>query len=594
MPAEPTVNVPQTDSPSLPIVLARAWHFAAWIAGLFSLIVGLLLIVGYVRIRSDNPLSSIALADLKAKLREAPTEQPLKDEIRQADFAQRNRYFKYQSRKRVGVFLLIGGVAAFVLSMGARDALRKSFSQPKPDSGNPTASIQSRARWSVATTGAAVASLLLAVAIRWTPAVPQASGLAATPAEGSSTAGPDFAPGSEYAANWPRFRGPDGNGFFAGTNLPSRWDSKTGNGVVWKVPVPGQGVNSPIVWHESVYLSAADATEHSLICVERKSGKTIWKQTLPPTTTTAPEIQRPPATGYAAPSVATDGRRVYAIFSDAELSAFSLDGKLLWVKNLGPPKNSYGHASSVATWRDRVIVQLDQGESEESKSRLFALDGRTGDIIWQRPRKVGASWASPLVVDAGSKAQVITLAVPHAIAYDATSGAELWRVEGLNGEITPSPAFAEGLIFALSPSEKLLAIKPDGTGNITRTHCVWTNEDGIPDITSPATDGRLLFNLTSSGVLTCLDVKDGKKQWEHDLELEFHASPAVADGKLYLFGLKGTALIVEAGRQFRELFRTEMGEGFEASPAFADGQIFVRGETNLWCLGSFPERLVSK
>jgi outer membrane protein assembly factor BamB len=594
MPTEPTVNVPQTAAPSLPITLAHAWHLAAWIAGLFSVIVGLLLLVGYVRIRSDNPLTSIVIVDLKAKLREAPTERTLTDQIRQADFAQRNRYFKYQSRKKAGVFLLFGGVAALVLSVRSKDALRKSLPHPKPNPGDSTSCVQSRARWSVATTGAAVASLLLAVAIRWTPAVPQASGLAATPAEGSSTAGPDFAPGSEYAANWPRFRGPYGNGFFAGTNLPSRWDSKTGNGVVWKVPVPGQGVNSPIVWHESVYLSAADATERSIICVERKSGKTIWKQTLPPTTTTAPEIQRPPATGYAAPTLATDGRRVYAIFSDAELAAFSLDGKRLWVKNLGPLRNSYGHASSLATWRDRVIVQLDQGESDESKSRLFALNGRTGDIIWQRPRKVGASWASPLVVEAGGKAQVITLAVPDVISYDATNGGELWRVEGLNGEITPSPAFAEGLIFALSPSEKLLAIKPDGTGNITRTHCVWTNEDGIPDITSPATDGRLMFNVTSSGVLTCLDVKDGKKQWEHDLELEFHASPAIAEGKLYLFGLKGTALIVEAGRQFKELFRTEMGEGFEASPAFADGQIFVRGETNLWCLESSPERLVSK
>jgi outer membrane protein assembly factor BamB len=594
MPTEPTINVPQIDSPSLRIALARAWHFAAWIAGLFSLIVGLVLIVGYVRIQSDNPLSSLALADLKARLRETPAEQSLKDEIRQADFVQRNRYFKYQSRKRVGVFLLIGGVAAFVFSMGARDALRKSLPEPKPDPGNPTAGIQRRARWSVAATGAAVATLLLAVSVRWTPAVPQPPGRAPSSAEATSTADPDFASGSEYAANWPRFRGPDGNGFFAGSNLPSRWDSKTGNGVVWKVPVPGQGVNSPIVWHESVYLSAADATERCLICVERKSGKTIWKQTLPRSTTTAPEIQKPPATGYAAPTLATDGRRVYAIFSDAELAAFSLDGKRLWLKNLGPLKNSYGHASSVAAWRDYVIVQLDQGESEENRSRLYALNGRTGDIIWQRPRKVGASWASPLVVEAGSKAQVITLAVPDVISYDATNGGELWRVEGLNGEITPSPAFAEGLVFALSPSEKLLAIKPDGTGNITRTHCVWTNEDGIPDITSPATDGRLLFNLTSSGMLTCLDVKDGKKEWEHDLELEFHASPAVADGKLYLFSLKGTALIVEAGRRFRELFRTEMGEGFEASPAFADGQILVRGETNLWCLGNVPERLVSK
>ena len=473
-------------------------------------------------------------------------------------------------------------------------ALRRAVPHPKPNSGDSTPNVQSRARWSVAATGTGVASLLLAVAIRWTPAALQVTGPAATSVERNSTAGPDCAPVSEHAANWPRFRGPDGNGFFAGTNLPSRWDSKTGNGIAWKVPVSGPGVNSPIVWHESVFLSAADATERSICCVDSKSGKTIWKQTLPPTTTAVSEPQGPLPTGYAAPTLATDGRRVYAMFNNAELAAFSLDGKLLWVKNLGPLKNSYGHASSLATWRDRVIVQLDQANSEDNRSRLYALNGQTGDIVWQRSRKVGTSWASPLVIEAASKAQVITLAVPDVVSYAATDGAELWRVEGLDGEITPSPAFAEGMVFALSPSEKLLAIRPDGAGNITRTHCVWTNEDGIADITSPATDGRLLFDLTSSGMLTCLDVKDGKRQWEHDFELEFHASPAVADGKLYLFSLKGTALVVEAGGKFNELFRTEMGDTFEASPAFADGRIFVRGETNLWCLGNFPERLVSK
>jgi outer membrane protein assembly factor BamB len=592
MPEELPTNVPHTTAPSLPIALAREWYFAAWIAGLFSLMVGSLLIIDYVRIRSDNPLTSAVIADLKARLREVPTEQALKEQIRQADFAQRNRYFQCQSKKRIGVYLLIGGVAALVFSVRSREALRKSLPRPKPNSGDSDPSAQSRARWSVAITGAAVASLLLAIAVRWT-AMPRDS-RPATSADGNSTADSDFASGDEYAANWPRFRGPDGNGYFAGTHLPSKWDSKTGNGIAWKVPVPGQGVNSPIVWHERVYLSGADAIERSIYCLDGNSGKVMWKQTLHSTTTIPAEAQEPLPAGYAAPTLATDGRRVYAMFNNAELAAFSLDGKQLWVKNLGPLKNSYGHASSVATWRDRVLVQLDQGGSEENKSQLYALNGRTGAILWQCPRKVGASWASPLVVEALGKSQVITLAVPNIISYAATDGAELWRVEGLNGEITPSPAFAQGLVFALSPSEKLLAIKPDGAGNVTKTHCAWTNEDNIPDITSPATDGRLLFDLTSSGVLTCLDVKDGKKQWEHDFELEFHASPGIADSKLYLFSLKGTVFVVEAGPQFNELFRTDMGEGFEASPAFADGRIFVRGETNFWCFGSFPERLASK
>ena len=231
-------------------------------------------------------------------------------------------------------------------------------------------------------------------------------------------------------------------------------------------------------------------------------------------------------------------------------------------------------------------MQLDQGDTEDNKSKLYALDGRTGQIVWQRPRKVGASWATPIVIEAAGKAQIITLAVPCVIAYAATDGAELWRVECLNGEITPSPVFAGGLLFVASPSEKLLAIRPDGQGDVTKTHVVWTNEDNVPDVTSPTSNGELVFAVTTSGMLTCLDAKDGKKQWEHDFDMECHASPSLAGNRLYLFSQKGTAVVVEAARQFKELFRTEMGDGFHASPAFAQDRIFLRGVTNVWCLGA--------
>ena len=231
-------------------------------------------------------------------------------------------------------------------------------------------------------------------------------------------------------------------------------------------------------------------------------------------------------------------------------------------------------------------MQLDQGDTEDNKSKLYALDGRTGQVVWQRPRKVGASWATPIVIEAAGKAQVITLAVPCVIAYAATDGAELWRVECLNGEITPSPVFAGGLLFVASPSEKLMAIRPDGQGDVTKTHVAWTNEDNVPDVTSPLSNGELVFTITTSGMLTCLDAKDGKKQWDHDYEMEFHASPSLAGNRLYLFSQKGTAVVVEAARQFKELFRTEMGDGFHASPAFAPDKIFLRGVTNVWCLGS--------
>jgi len=195
------------------------------------------------------------------------------------------------------------------------------------------------------------------------------------------------------------------------------------------------------------------------------------------------------------------------------------------------------------------------------------------------------SWASPIVFEAAGKAQVIALAVPWAISYAAKDGTELWRVEGLNGEITPSPIFAGGLVIVPSPSEKLLAIRPDGTGDVTKTHVVWTDEDNVPDVTSPTGDGELVFALTTGGMLTCFDAKDGKKVWDHDFDMECHSSPSLAGNRVYVIGLKGTAVVVEAARQFKELFRTDMADAFHASPAFAQDKIFLRGVTNVWCVG---------
>ena len=166
---------------------------------------------------------------------------------------------------------------------------------------------------------------------------------------------------------------------------------------------------------------------------------------------------------------------------------------------------------------------------------------------------------------------MITLALPLVIAYAAADGTELWRAECLNGEITPSPVFAGGLLFVASPSEKLMAIRPDGQGDVTKTHVVWAYEDNVPDVTSPLSNGELVFTVTTSGMLTCLDAKDGKKQWDHDFEMECHASPSLAGDRLYLLGQKGTAVVVEAARQFKELFRTEMGDALPRQPGVRAG-----------------------
>jgi outer membrane protein assembly factor BamB len=331
-------------------------------------------------------------------------------------------------------------------------------------------------------------------------------------------------------------------------------------------------------------LTGADASEGVLCCLDLRSGALLWRERLSlrgPSVTT----QADPATGFAAPTPATDGRRVYALFGTGDLAAWTLDGKLVWSKNLGPVNNPYGHSSSLVTWNDRLLVQLDQGEPEAGQSSVAALNGLTGEVIWRHTRRVGSSWASPIVIVAAGKPQLIALAVPAVTSYAPADGTELWRVECLSGEVTPSPAFAAGLVLVASPSEKLLAIRADGTGDVTKTHVAWSNEENVPDVTSPVSNGEFVFTLTSSGTLTCLAAKDGRKCWQHEFELEFHSSPIIAGDQLYLFSLKGDAIVVQVGQDFKELFRTSMTDAFHATPAVALNRVVIRGETNVWCLG---------
>lgn len=572
----------------------RAWRLAAWIAGVFSALIGVTMLIGHHSARMDDPLKSPRLKEYKEKLRLDPADEPLKQRIRQLDLQLRQRYFRQLSQKGSGVYLLLGGVVMFVVAVtqSARYQRQLPMPQPKPDDAEQVARSATIARWSVAASGTVIGVFLFIVSLHLGTALPEGPAEVEKLAPTSGSTAADAASLEALRQNWPRFRGADGSGVSVFTNAPVTWDPKSGAGIAWKTPVPASGFNSPIIWGDRVFFSGGDATRREVFCLDSKTGQLLWRQAVANLPGSAQGAEVPESTGYAASTMATDGRRLYVIFANGDCGAFTFEGQPVWSKSFGALKNPYGYATSLATWQDRLIVQLDQGEPEEGKSKLYALDGRTGQIVWQRPRKVGSSWASPIVIEAAGKAQVIALAVPWVIAYAATDGTELWRVEGLNGEITPSPVFAGGLVFVASPSEKLLAIRPDGQGDVTKTHVVWTNEDNVPDVTSPTSTGELVFAVTTSGLLTCFDAKDGKKLWEHDFDMECHASPSIAGNRLYLVSQKGIVVVVEAARQFKEVSRVEMGDAFHASPAFVQDRIFLRGVTNFWCVGrvAAPEK----
>jgi outer membrane protein assembly factor BamB len=198
---------------------------------------------------------------------------------------------------------------------------------------------------------------------------------------------------------------------------------------------------------------------------------------------------------------------------------------------------------------------------------------------------VPASWATPIVIQTADKAQIITLGLPLVISYSFADGSELWRAELMEGEVVPSPVFAAGLVILSSPSSKLFALRPDGAGDVTKKAVAWSNDDNVPDIPSPVSNGELVFTASGGGTVACFDARSGAKLWLQDLQIQVQSSPAIAGDRLFVLGSTGVAVVAEAGRQFKEIARSELPDKFTASPAFANGLMFLRGETNLYCIG---------
>jgi outer membrane protein assembly factor BamB len=392
----------------------------------------------------------------------------------------------------------------------------------------------------------------------------------------------------EIANNWPSFRGPGGSGISAYENIPTEWDASSGKNIRWRTPVPLSGNNSPIVWKDRVFLTGADENRREVYCFDAAGGKLLWQKEVPGTPQS--KSQKPDIkfnTGFASPTAATDGRRVFAIFANGDLAAYDVNGKLVWSKSLGLPDNAYGHASSLAMYKNLLLVQFDQGSTEnEEKSKLFAFDTATGNPVWQAERPVRNSWPSPIVIHAADRDQIITASDPLVISYDPKDGREIWRARCLGTNAAPSPVFARGKVFVAQESAALSAIRADGNGDVTATHVVWKAEDGLPDICSPLAGAGFVFLLDSQGTLTCYDAEKGEQLWAEDFDEGFKSSPGMAGKFVYLFAITGKAWVLEPTREkCRRAAENNLGEECVACPAFQDGCFYIRGDKHLICVG---------
>ena len=552
----------------------NCWYSAAVrtavVAGVFSLVVVVLLGVNFSKRRTVAMDDEKQLEAMKLQLREYPDDDLLAGAIRELDLEIRRERMRWLVFSSKGVLLLICGLSVMFASLKFAGVVSKKPPCPDGDSITAAKQVQQASVCCFAVSIGFVLLLVGAVLLAFRPVVNYMMEEA----------------GADIGVQWRAFRGGDGSGVSPYTNVSLSFGEGGEGSVLWKSPVPLEGMNSPVVWDEYVFVSGGDKNSREIYCYNALSGELLWTGAVEFGGTASKDNTEPmEETGYAAATLAVDGKRVYGIFATGDIAAFDFSGKMVWSKSLGWPDSMYGYASSLTMYRNLVIVQYDQGAVEDGKSKVIALDGFSGQVVWQKNRDVGASWASPIVAEIGGESQLITCADPFVISYNAGTGAELWRADCLSGDVAPSSIYAGGFVFAIEPYNALVAIRPDGRGDVTETHIAWTAEDNIPDICSPVSDGELIWLLNTEGRLICYEVASGKRVWLHKFDDMFQASPSLVGDKLMLISEDGVVIVVEAGRKFVEIGKSELGEGCYASPAFAEGKVYIRGTENLYCIG---------
>jgi outer membrane protein assembly factor BamB len=406
--------------------------------------------------------------------------------------------------------------------------------------------------------------------------------------------------------DWTAFRGTTGQGTAAG--IPAVLPGVDEGAILWKTEIDLPGKASPIAKDGYVFLSAADERTRKVVCFAAATGKKLWEQKvgmIPGAPSEAPELYEDDTggTSFAAPTPAAGAGTVFSIFATGDLVAYQQGGKgkQKWAMNLGAPANMYGHSTSLLMADGNLIVQYDQeyGEDEEGnavpKSVLLAKDPNTGQDVWRTVRPVGASWASPILADTPSGKQIITAGNPWVMAHDPVTGEEIWRAKLLYGDVAPSPAYADGLVFVAMDGAGTFAIRTDGTGDVSETHVAWKDEMATsPDIVSPVAIRDYLFTLSTYGQLTCFHAKTGDVVWENYFDASFNTSPLVVGeqgDELLLITTRGRMILIKIGEEFEQIADADLEENVYTTPAMGilpeSGKplLFVRGKKHLMCIG---------
>ncbi len=390
--------------------------------------------------------------------------------------------------------------------------------------------------------------------------------------------------GVASAEDWPAWRGPRGDGTSQESNIPVEW-SATKN-VIWKVPVPGTGHASPIVWQDRIFVVSCleEASQRVLLCFDRRSGQMLWQQVV----LESPLEDKHQLNSFASSTPATDGELVYVTFLDRSqmvVAAYDFEGRQKWSVRPGPFSSKHGYCSCPVLFEDKVIVNGDH----DGDAYLVALDRASGKTIWKTDRENKTrSYCTPIIRQIDGRTQMVLSGSKCVASYDPHDGSRHWIIDGPTEQFVASVVYNGKLLFLTAgfPEYHLLAIRPDGSGNVTDTHIAWRTTDGAGYVPSPIAEGEYFLVVTDGGVGSCFEAATGKRMWKSRLGGHYSSSLVSAGGLVYFGSDSGKTTVVRPGPKYDVVAENELGEFCYASPAISQGQIFLRGEKNLYCIGT--------
>ena len=382
-------------------------------------------------------------------------------------------------------------------------------------------------------------------------------------------------------AQWPEFRGPGGQGHSSERGLPLAWSES--KNVAWKTPVPGLGWSSPVVADGRVWLTAAiekRGISLRVLAYEVATGREVVNVEAFNVPSYRREIN--PKNSWASPTPVIDEGRVFVHFGADGTAALTTAGDIIW-KTRFDYSSQHGAGGSPIVYGDLLIFNCDGSD----QAFVVALDKRTGKVKWKTNRGFPAdqAYTTPLIIRAADRDQLISVGAFRARAYDPLTGKEIWRVrydEGFSN--VPRPVFAHGLVYIATGFQQpaLLAVRPDGTGDVTKTHVAWTLTRGAPLTPSPLAVGDELYVVNDGGIATCLDGKTGTILWQARLGGTYSASPVFADGRIYFPAEQGVTTVIAPGRTFQRLATNTLDGALLASMAVSGGSLFLRSESHLY------------